>query len=94
MTEAITQGRFSLGRILVTPGVMDTVAPLDLITALGRHRAGDWGDIPPEDVRENDRSLERGGRVLSAYHSLAGRRFWIITESDRSVTTILLPQEY
>jgi len=58
-----------------------------------RHMSGDWGDLSAEDKAENELSLREGFRILSAYE-LEGQRYWIITEADRSVTTILLPQEY
>jgi hypothetical protein len=66
----------------------------DLLPALlERHRSGDWGDVPPEDARENEFSLRHGFRIVSSYR-VAGERLWIITERDRSVTTLLLPSEY
>jgi len=60
---------------------------------LARHTAGDWGDLCAHDRRENERSLRHGMRVLSSYEVGEGR-VWVITEADRSVTTILLPEEY
>jgi hypothetical protein len=60
---------------------------------LARHASGDWGDVPPEDADENRLSIEHGFRVLSSY-SVDGERIWIITEADRSATTLLLPEEY
>jgi len=58
-----------------------------------RHASGDWGDLDPQDKAENELSLREGFRILSAYE-LEGTRYWIITEADRSATTILLPEEY
>ena len=60
------------------------------------HKAGigDWGDVPPEDAAENELSLRKGFRLLSAYHTKDKEKIWIITEADRSVTTLLLPAEY
>ncbi len=66
-------------------------APLRL---LARHAVGDWGDITEEDRRENERAVAAGCRLLSAYTLRDGTRIWIITEADRSSTTILLPGEY
>ncbi len=63
-------------------------------SAIGRHSHGQWGDLPPEDLAENERGLVGGGRLVSAWNSDEGIRFWAITESDRSVTTVLLPQDY
>jgi hypothetical protein len=59
-----------------------------------RHAAGDWGDVPPEDARENEHALRRGFRVMSSYPLSGGVRVWVITEADRSSTCILLPAEY
>ena len=61
---------------------------------LARHHSGDWGDLGEEDIAENELSLEKGFRLLSAYQLNTGVRIWIITEADRSATTILLPEEY
>jgi hypothetical protein len=61
---------------------------------LGRHVAGDWGEVPQEDKTENEVSLLNGYRILCAYRTSLGERLWILTEADRSVTTILLPEDY
>ena len=61
---------------------------------LVRHIAGDWGDVDEDDRRENELSLQHGFRLLSAYTLNSGTKIWIITEADRSVTTVLLPEEY
>ncbi len=61
---------------------------------IARHAAGDWGDLSDEDRAENELSLRQGFRLLSAYHSAAGVKFWIITEADGLATTVLLPEEY
>jgi hypothetical protein len=87
---------FSLGRVLATPGALEALkqagqTPLQFLT---RHQAGDWGDVCPEDARENELSLKHGFRLLSAYTLNTGRKLWIITEADRSATTLLLPEEY
>jgi hypothetical protein len=85
---------FCLGNIYVTPGVLESIPHDEVIRALARHLSGDWGDVDAEDREENDYSLGRRLRLLSAYHSRAGVKFWIITEADRSATTVLLPDEY
>lgn len=85
---------FRLGRVVATPGVISSVPPEDTVQALLRHSQGDWGDMCDEDRIFNDDALERGLRLLSVYHASNSRKFWIITEADRSVTTILLPEEY
>lgn len=61
---------------------------------LGRHVAGDWGDLDDHDRRENEFSVEGGFRILSAYQTTRGVRLWVITEADRSSTCLLLPEEY
>ena len=86
--------RFPLGRVVMTSGVAERLTPDDITAALRRHVAGDWGDVDEDDRRENDHSVEQGYRLLSAYTSGAGEPFWVITEADRSVTTVLLPSEY
>lgn len=83
-----------LGNVYATPGVLEKVTQEDIINAIGRHRKCDWGEVCEEDWKENDLSLEMGFRILSEYTSSNGVRFWIITEADRSATTILLPEEY
>ncbi len=87
---------FELGQAVATPGVLEALLRTKTlpIHLLARHQAGDWGDLDAEDARENDLSVEHGFRILSAYHLEDGTKLWIITEHDRSVTTILLPSEY
>jgi len=63
-------------------------------TGLSVHQAGDWGDVCDDDRQANNRALTEGTRLLSVYHSATGVKFWIITEADRSVTTLLLPEDY
>ena len=86
--------RLRLGRLFTTPGVLERVAGDAVLAALGRHVRGDWGDVDAEDRAANDRALEEGTRVLSSYRDAAGVKFWVITEADRSSTTVLLPSEY
>jgi len=83
-----------LGKIVAKPGLLARLTETDIRTGLRRHLHGDWGDCDPEDAKENDRSLEAGFRLLSVYRSSSGIKFWVITEADRSVTTVLLPEEY
>ena len=87
-------GKFPLGQLLATPGVLDAAAGEDLLPYLRRHAAGDWGIVDDEDKRANNRSLKNGSRLLSAYLLASGIKVWVITEADRSATTILLPEEY
>lgn len=86
--------RLQLGQIVMTPGVAEHTTDKDRIAALQRHESGDWGDVPPEDAAQNEWALKNAARVLSSYLSSSRVRFWIITEADRSVTTLLLPEEY
>ena len=64
------------------------------MSALQRHTKGDWGELDPEDWAENELSLKEGFRLLSAYRSSQGVKFWILTEADRTATTIFLSNEY
>jgi len=95
--ESVKPLLFSLGKIVSTPGALDALAranqqPHDF---LNRHAAGDWGaELSEEDKAENEYSLEHGFRILSSYKTAAGKKLWVITEADRSVTTLLLPDEY
>ena len=86
--------RFTVGQLLMTPGVQAKVPPKEMLYALSRHVRGDWGDQGDEDRRSNDVALNGGARLLLAYPTRDGVKFWIITESDRSATTVLLPDEY
>lgn len=87
---------FPLGRTVATRGALAALERADqgFGEFLARHARGDWGDVPPEDAAENRRALQHGLRLLSSYRTRRGERIWIITEADRSVTTILLPDEY
>ncbi|MBA7480215.1 hypothetical protein ES707_15664 [subsurface metagenome] len=92
--------KFTLGQLVMTRGVNDRVADntqfAKFVTeSLARHARGDWGDMCDEDKAENDLALERGDlRLFSAYESPEQPKIWIITEADRSATTILFPDEY
>jgi hypothetical protein len=86
--------KFSLGQLLETKGVMAEINQEEVLSALNRHAQGDWGEICEEDKKLNDEALKIGERLLSAYTSKDGTKFWIITEWDRSATTVLLPEEY
>lgn len=87
---------FHMGRIVITPGAI-----LALQTSgenggefLARHERGDWGIVCPGDQKRNDQALIEGDRLVSSYALKSGAEMWIITEADRSVTTMLLPEEY
>lgn len=86
--------RFSLGQIVATPNALSQLSQPDIVAALRRHQQGDWGDVDAHDRQANDQALTNGERLLSVYTTPDGARFWIITEADRSATTILLPEDY
>jgi len=88
--------RFPLGQVVATPGALEALEATGDNAAdyLTRHVTGDWGDLEAEDKQENELSVEKGFRILSAYHLSDGTKIWLITEADRSVTTLLLPSEY
>lgn len=90
----VRAGRFVLGTLVMTPGAEASIPASEMLRTLRRHASGDWGDLDPCDKAANDVACEHGGRLLSCYHSSAGTKFWIITEADRSCTTVLLPEEY
>jgi hypothetical protein len=94
--ELMRPGRFALGQIVETIGAHNTLAGASHLPAefLLRHKHGDWGELPAEDIRENEWSLENGARLFSAYRTRTEEKLWVITEWDRSVTTLLLPEEY
>ena len=83
-----------LGRIVATPAALGTVSQPDIVAALRRHAVGDWGEIDAHDRAANDDALKSNERILSVYRSASGTTFWVITEADRSATTVLLPDDY
>lgn len=88
------RGKVSVGQMVATPNALSKLTHEDTLTALSRHVRGDWGDICEEDRQENELSLKKGFRLLSVYYGANGTKFWIITEADRSMTTVLLPEDY
>jgi hypothetical protein len=94
--QGTTKPLFDLGQVVATPGALAALektgqSPMEF---LSRHVTGDWGDIPEEDRKENQYSVERGFRLLSSYRTTADQVVWVITEGSRSHTTLLLPDEY
>jgi hypothetical protein len=87
---------FDLGQLVATPGALAALEKTgqNAMDFLSRHVRGDWGDLPKEDKDENQLSLDKGFRLLSSYRTTAGDKIWVITEADRSHTTLLLPEEY
>ena len=94
MNQNPTPQSFPLGQTVITANALEILHPEDVSAAIHRHARRDWGNLCPEDVAENELSLKEGFRLLSAYCDRNGTKFWIITEADRSVTTVLLPEDY
>jgi hypothetical protein len=86
--------KFSLGTLVITPAALEALPREDVVAAIRRHACGDWGDLEADDRRVNEDALKEGARLFSAYTSRQGTRFYVITEWDRSVTTVLLPEDY
>ena len=92
----VPAAKFNLGQLVATPGALSALeeAGQDAIEFVSRHASGDWGDVSDADREENEFSLAHGFRLLSSYKLRNGTKLWIITEADRSSTTLLLPDEY
>lgn len=88
------KARFRCGQLCATPAALDKVGKAGLIQLLERHLSGDWGDTCESDARTNEEALRSGNRIISWYQVSKELRIMIITEADRSATTILLPEEY
>ena len=88
--------KFPLGRVVATPGAIQALEEAGQMPQvfLRRHVQGDWGEVCAEDKRLNDASVKDGTRILSAYYTSLKEKLWVITEADRSATTLLLPSEY
>jgi hypothetical protein len=86
--------KFLLGTIVATPNALNKIPNDEILNALSRHVRGDWGTLDAEDREANENSLLKGGRLFSAYRSIRDVKFWIITEWNRKVTTVLLPEDY
>lgn len=90
--------KFELGQTVMTRGIQEalevnTLTNRDIQSVLAKHHNGDWGDLEQEDKQMNDDAIVNGDRILSAYQ-IRGLKLWVVTEWDRSVTTVLLPEEY
>ncbi len=85
---------FPLGQLVATPTAMARLSQADISSSLLRHASGDWGEVGDEDRQANEEALRDGTRLFSVYQGEDGTKFWIITEADRSVTTVLLPEDY
>jgi hypothetical protein len=96
MSTTANTARFELGKTLMTRGAQGALeeAGQSPHEFLNRHERDDWGEVSEDDQQENELSVQQGFRILSAYCTSKGKRIWVITEADRSATTILLPDEY
>jgi hypothetical protein len=90
----LANAKFSLGCLVATSNAASQLSPEDVAVGICRHASGDWGDICDEDQASNEGALVEGLRLMSVYTSSKGKTFWIITEWDRSITTVLLPEDY
>ena len=86
--------RFPSGPIVATPAALDVLSSDEIQSALQRHLSGDWGECSLADRQANELALHDDARLMSVYRSASGVRFWIVTEADRSATTVLLPEDY
>lgn len=94
MTNEIETRTFSLGRLVITRNALQILSGPEMRIALGRHSHCDWGECCLGDVAANEASLDEERRLFSIYTDRKGTEFWIITEADRSATTLLLPEDY
>jgi hypothetical protein len=85
---------FPLGHLVATRNALEVIPRPEIESAIKRHAIRDWGELGEEDRSANDQALVDGTRILFSYRTLAGIHFWIITEADRSATTVLLPSDY
>jgi len=88
------QARFPLGELYVTTAADRTLGPAAIARGLARHAEGDWGDVSADDRAANERGIIHGERLHSVYRDGKNVEFWVITEWDRSTTTVLLPDDY
>jgi len=94
MSAKLATAKFRLGKIVSTPNALEQLTQDDILRAIGRHQAGDWGDVDEHDRAENELSLAQCARLWSAYHAANGVKFWLITEANSQFTTVLMPEDY
>ena len=96
VANATFNPRFSLGRVIITPGAGALLASqsINSMSFLSRHICGDWGDLDADDAAMNEAAISSKDRILSAYRTSTGEKLWIITDAGHEVTTLLLPEEY
>src|SRR5689334_13392301 len=85
---------FPLGQLVITRAAAKELEPREVSLAIARHSRGDWGEVVEADRKANEEALRNGSRLFSSYRDQYGAEFWIITEADRSATTVLLPDDY
>ena len=93
MSVITVKPQFNPGRLMITRNAKNALPRREVDAAINRHLSGDWGDVCQSDWQRNEQALRDGDRLLSVYQTQAGEKFWIITESDRSTTTVLLPSD-
>lgn len=86
--------KFELGQLSVTPGVLEKLTGSQMYALLRRHALGDWGDVDNDDANENELALKQDNEFLFSAYRVGELKIWVITEADRSSTTISLPEEY
>jgi len=90
----MSAAKFKTGQIVTTANALNHLTYDEILSGLLRHVTGDWGDASKDDRKENELSLEKGFRLCSVYHTESGVKFWIVTEANRSATTVMLPGDY
>jgi len=88
------QRKFELGQLVITAAALDSIPIEEVTESVRRHSQGDWGELDDHDKEVNETALIEDTRLFSAYRTTNGIRFYVITEYDRSVTTVLLPEDY
>lgn len=96
ITKPTTDSLFELGFVVATPAALSAFESNgdNAYSYLERHSRGDWGNVAPRDAQQNNEAVDLGLQLLSVYNLADGTKFWIITEADRSATTLLLAREY
>ena len=86
--------KFELGHLCITANAAQAVPPNEVMRAVARHAAGDWGTLDAHDQQENERALGTRGRLLSVYQASNGNAFWVITDAGWATTSVILPEDY
>lgn len=94
MSAKVPTAKFRVGKIVTAANALSQLTQEDILLGIQRHQAGDWGDLYEHERKANDCAIADGTRIWSVYHTGKGMKFWIITEANRSATTVLLPDKY